>query len=116
MKKKITYILLTAALVLSAFFVGKSTEIKPHNADNWYNDYCESEIEIVDYNVGKDGMAMMLSNGIEIYADKSENIYTTRKAYVSFDEIADVETDGQGNVEIVTSDGNVYTLFVTGEY
>lgn len=116
MKHKLTYTLVTAALVLSAFFIGKSTEIESHNADNWYNDYCESKIEIVDYNVGKDGMAMMLSNGIEIYADKSENIYATRKAYVSFDEIADVECDDKGNVNIVTSDGNVYTLFVTGEY
>ena len=36
--------------------------------------------------------------------------------YVVFDEIADVECDGRGNVNIITNDGNVYTLFVTGEY
>ena len=72
MKNKITYIIITATLVLSAFFIGKSTT-KPETDP-------------------------------------------LKRTSVSFDEIADVECDGQGNVEIVTSDGNVYTLFVTGEY
>ena len=114
MKKKITYAIITATLVLGAFFIGKSQV--PHNPDNWEVDYCESNITVTDWNTNGNELSLMLSNGIELTANKSENIYTTRKAYVSFDEIADVETDGQGNVEIVTSEGNVYTLFVTGEY
>lgn len=72
MKKKITYSIITFALVLSAFFIGKSSA-KP-----------ETE--------------------------------PLKRTSISFDEIADVECDGKGNVNIVTSDGNMYTLFVTGEY
>lgn len=113
MKHKITYMLITAALVVGAFFVGKN--ITP--AQNWWEDYCESEITITDWNTDGSELSMFLSDGTEIYATKSQNIYSPEhKAYIALDEIADVEKDSHGNIEIYDTEGNVYTVFVVGEY
>lgn len=115
--KKSTRITLTALAIAGAFLIGNFIgKLSAHNPNNWEVDYCESEIQITDWNTDGNELSMMLSNGVELTANKSENIYTTRKAYVAFDEIADIECDGRGNVNIITNDGNVYTLFVTGEY
>lgn len=99
MKKKITYTIITAALVVSAFLVGRS------NA-NWADNYCKSDLTITDWNTDGSELAMFLSDGTEIYAYKSETIYPAEhKNYVAFDEIESVN----GN-EIITKDGNVYTI------
>ena len=52
---------------------------------------------------------MTLSDGVEIYATKSENIYTERKQYVSFDEIENASKEG-GIITIYTKDGNKYEV------
>ena len=112
-KSTIAYITLTAALIVAAFFVGKNqgqTVIEKHNADLWYIDYstCPNEI-IVDWNTNGNELSMMLSDGVEIYATKSETIYTKLKQYVSFDEIADVQK-AEGIITIYTKDGNMYEI------
>ena len=99
MKKKITYIIVTAALVMGAFLVGRS------NA-NWAENYCKSDLTITDWNTDGSELAMFLSDGTEIYAYKSESIYPAEhKNYVAFDEIE----SANGN-EIITKDGNVYAI------
>lgn len=99
MKKKIAYTIITVALVVSAFLVGRS------NA-NWADNYCKSDLTITDWNTDGSELAMFLSDGTEIYAYKSETIYPAEhKNYVSFDEIDHVD----GN-EIITKDGHVYTF------
>ena len=99
MKKKITYTIITAALVVSAFLVGRS------NA-NWADNYCKSDLTITDWNTDGSELAMFLSDGTEIYAYKSETIYPAEhKNYVAFDEIE----SANGN-EIITKDGNVYSI------
>ena len=99
MKRKILYGIVTAALVVSAFLVGRS------NA-NWADNYCKSNLTITDWNTDGSELAMFLSDGTEIYAYKSESIYPAEhKNYVAFDEIESVN----GN-EIITKDGNVYTF------
>lgn len=99
MKKKIAYTIITAALVVGAFLVGKTQA-------NWSKNYCKSDLTVVDWNTDGSELAMFLSDGTEIYAYKSETIYPAEhKNYVAFDEIESAD----GN-EIVTKDGNVYTI------
>ena len=99
MKRKILYGIVTVALVVSAFLVGRS------NA-NWADNYCKSDLTITDWNTDGSELAMFLSDGTEIYAYKSETIYPAEhKNYVAFDEIE----SANGN-EIITKDGNVYTF------
>ena len=115
MKKTIAYIVITAALIVAAFFVGKNqgttqTIVEKHNADLWYIDYstCPNEV-VVDWNTNGNELSMTLSDGVEIYATKSESVYTERKQYVSFDEIANV-SKADGIITIYTKDGNVYEI------
>lgn len=99
MKKKIVYTIITVALVVSAFLVGR-------NNANWSDNYCKSDLTITDWNTDGSELAMFLSDGTEIYAYKSETIYPAEhKNYVAFDEIE----SANGN-EIITKDGNVYTI------
>jgi hypothetical protein len=99
MKKKILYGIVTVALVMGAFLIGR-------NNANWADNYCKSNLTITDWNTDGSELAMFLSDGTEIYAYKSESIYPAeRKQYVSFDEIE----SANGN-EIITKDGNVYTI------
>lgn len=99
MKKKITYTIIIAALVVSAFLIGR-------NNANWADNYCKSDLTITDWNTDGSELAMFLSDGTEIYAYKSETIYPAEhKNYVGFDEIE----SANGN-EIITKDGNVYSI------
>lgn len=113
MKKTIAYVVITAALIIATFFVGKNqgqTIVEKHNADLWYIDYCTCPNEVVvDWNTDGNELSMTLSDGVEIYATKSENIYTERKQYVSFDEIENASKEG-GIITIYTKDGNKYEV------
>lgn len=99
MKKKIAYIFTTVALVMGAFLIGK-------NNANWADNYCKSDLTITDWNTDGSELAMFLSDGTELYAYKSENIYSPEhKNYIPLQDIESV----QGN-QIITKDGNVYTI------
>lgn len=99
MKKKIAYIFTTVALVMGAFLIGK-------NNANWADNYCKSDLTITDWNTDGSELAMFLSDGTEIYAYKSENIYSPEhKNYIPLQDIESVD----GN-QIITKDGNVYTI------
>lgn len=66
--------------------------------------------DIVDWNTNGDEIAISLCNGCEYYTTKTKNIYTPKfKNYVGFDEIFSVRETETG-FEIVTKDGNVYTI------
>ncbi len=89
----------------------EKTVAESHNPDNWWKDYCESKTTIVDWNVSSNEMAFMLSDGTELYATKTENIYTPKfKSFVAFDEIRDMSKADNGTITIVTTDGNSYTV------
>lgn len=89
----------------------EKTVAESHNPDNWWKDYCESEITIVDWNVDSDEMAFQLSDGTELYATKTENIYAPKfKQFVAFDEIQDMSKASDGTITIITTDGNSYTV------
>ena len=89
----------------------EKTVAESHNPDNWWKDYCESKTTIVDWNVSSNEMAFMLSDGTELYATNTENIYTPKfKSFVAFDEIRDMSKADNGTITIVTTDGNSYTV------
>lgn len=91
--------------------VVKQAVKESHDPDNWWRDYCESNITIVDWNCGSDEMAFQLSDGTELYATKTKNIYAPKfKSFVAFDEIQDMSKASDGTITITTTDGNSYTV------
>lgn len=63
MKTKILYLIATATLAISAFLIGRNTT-------NWADSYCNSSLEITDWNTDGNELSMVLSDGREIYAYK----------------------------------------------
>lgn len=63
MKRKIAYLIIIAALILSAFLIGRNTT-------NWADTYCNSSLEITDWKTDNHELSMVLSDGREIYAYK----------------------------------------------
>ena len=122
MKKKMEIVLLVVACiiigmgceyVMMSHLKNQSVKatVESHNPDNWWKDYCESEITIVDWNCGSNEMAFQLSDGTELYATKTENIYAPKfKQFVAFDEIQDMSKASDGTITITTTDGNSYTV------
>ena len=43
--------------------------------NDWWKAYCDSDTTIVDWNTNGNELAFMTSDGIELYAEKTENIY-----------------------------------------
>lgn len=82
MKRKIVYCILMAVISITAFFMGKSTTETQSNPDNWYLDYCISNITIVDWNTNGNELSMSLSDGTEIYATKEEDLYSSVLRFV----------------------------------
>lgn len=126
MKKKMEIIILAVACIIigmgceyvmishltnQSAKANEKTVAESHNPDNWWKDYCESKTTIVDWNVSSKEMAFMLSDGTELYATKTENIYTPKfKSFVAFDEIRDMSKADNGIITIVTTDGNTYAV------
>lgn len=116
-KKWATAAILTLTAVGSGYALGhQNAEQNIPTYSSWASAYCDSDLAIIDWNTDGKELAFMLSDGTELYATKSEDAYTKRKQYIAFDDIADVEKDSTGNMEIIDNKGNVYTIFITGEY
>ena len=89
----------------------KQAVAESHDPDNWWRDYCNSDITIVDWNCGNNEMAFMLSDGTELYATKTRNEYTPKfKSCLSFDEISDIVKANDNSITIYTTDGNSYSV------
>lgn len=122
MKKKMKIIILAVTCIIigmgceytmMSHLKNKSVKeaVESHDPDNWWKDYCKSEITIVDWNVSFDEMAFQLSDGTELYAAKTENVYAPKfKQFVAFDEIQDMSKADDGIITIETTDGNSYTV------
>lgn len=78
-------------------------------SNDWWDTYCDSNVEIVDWNTDGNQLAFMLSNGYELYATKSESEYSN-PSYIAFDSIADVSKADDGTITLTAIDGNVYTV------
>lgn len=124
MKKKILYILTTAVITLTAFYIGRNTA--PHttttkvihtmpekvdlsNKDQF--DYIDTFLgSIVDWNTDGKEMAAMTSDGYELYLNKQETIYQPDiKQYIGMNEFSSWNNDGN-ILTITTSDGNDYAF------
>lgn len=120
-RKEIKNWVLAAVLTVTAMGSGyalghQNTTRNIPTYSSWASAYCDSNLIITDWNTDGKELAFMLSDGTELYAEKSEDTYAKRKQYIAFDDIADVEKDSTGNMEIIDNKGNVYTIFITGEY
>ena len=80
MRKKITYILITAAVSCAAFFVGKNTVNPTYDleTDTGVEAVCDYMGSIVDWNTDGEELAVMTDDGYEFYAYKSDDIYSNR--------------------------------------
>lgn len=124
MKRKILYILTTAVITLTAFYIGRNTA--PHttttkvihtmpekvdlsNKDQF--DYIDTFLgSIVDWNTDGKEMAIMASDGYELYLNKQASIYQPDlKQYIGMKEFASWNVDGN-ILTVTTSDGNTYTF------
>lgn len=104
MKRKIIYALTTAVLITSAFLIGRNTT-------NWADTYCNSSLEITDWNTDGNELSMLLSDDTEIYAYKGDtDHYITNKAYIAFDEITDYAIDANGILYLIDTIGNIYEI------
>ena len=122
MKKKILYILTTAVIILTAVYIGRNTaepttkviHTMPEKVDlsnpkqfDYINTFLGS---IIDWNTDGKELAIMTSAGYELYANKQETIYQSDiKAYLPLESIRDFSISNDV-LEIITSDGNIYTF------
>ena len=122
MKKKIIYILTTAVITLTAFYIGRNTaepttkviHTMPEKVDlsnpkqfNYIDTFLGS---ITDWNTDGKEMAVMTSDGYELYLNKQETIYQPDiKQYIGMKEFSSWNIDGNV-LTITTSDGNNYTF------
>ena len=122
MKKKILYILITAIITLTAFYIGRNTaepttkviHTMPEKVDlsnpkqfNYIDTFLGS---VVDWNTDGKEMAIMTSDGYELYLNKQASIYQPDiKQYIGLNELSSWNVDGN-ILTITTSDGNTYTF------
>ena len=127
MKKKIIYILTTAVITLTAFYIGRNTapthtvtktvtkipeKVDLSNKDQ-FNYICDFMSQISDWNCGggvNDELAVSTKGGYELYAQKQENVYAPKfKQFIGLNEFSLWNVDGN-TLTITTSDGNNYTF------
>lgn len=122
MKKKILYILTTAVMTLTVFYIGRNTaepttkviHTMPEKVDLSQKDqfnYIDTFLgSIVDWNTDGKEMAIMTSDGYELYLNKQTSIYQPDiKQYIGMNEF--LSWNGDGNtLTVTTSDGNTYTF------
>lgn len=102
MRKKIICTIAIATLTTTAFLVGHVTETTA-------TDKTMIAVEdITDWNTDGKELALSLSDGTEVYAYKSEDVYKPdRIQYIATGDIVDVESTETG-FTIVCADGNGY--------
>ena len=121
MKKKILYILTTAVIILTAFYIGRNTaepttkviHTMPEKVDlsnSKQFDYIDNFLgSVVDWNTNGKELAIMTSDGYELYANKQETIYQEDiKDYLPLESICDFNISN--DVFEITTDENIYTF------
>lgn len=125
MKKKI-YILTTAVITLTAFYIGRNTA--PHTttakakvihtmpekvdlSDDAQFNYIDTFLgSVVDWNTDGKEMAVMTSDGYELYLNKQKTIYQPDiKQYIGMNEFLSWNVNGN-TLTITTLDGNDYAF------
>lgn len=121
MKKKMIYLMITAVALFSSFEIGRQTQMNttgekvvetmPNSvdlADDTQYNYIDKFIgSIVDWNTDGKELAIMTSNGYELYAQKQDNVYSESiKQYIALNDVVTWNVDG--NILTITTDRNNY--------
>lgn len=121
MKKKMVYLMITAVALFGSFEIGRQTQINttgenvvetmPNGvdlADDTQYNYIDKFIgSITDWNTDGKELAIMTSDGYELYAQKQDNVYSESiKQYIGLNDIVAWNVDG--NTLTITTNGNNY--------
>lgn len=102
MKKKIIATLFTAIIATSAFLMGHATTTATEKTLIAVED-------ITDWNTDGKELSLMLSDGTEVYAYKSSNIYGEKRAYIPCEDVNSWKITNKG-LTIITTDRNEYVF------
>ena len=97
MKRKILATLFTVALATSAFITGHATTATEKTMI--------SVEDVTDWNTDGKELSLMLSDGTEVYAYKSSNIYGEKRAYIPCEDVNSWKITNKG-LTIITTDRN----------
>lgn len=99
MKKKIIATLFTAIIATSAFLMGHATTATEKTMI--------AVEDVTDWNTDGKEISLSMSDGSEVYAYKSSNVYGEKQAYIPCKDVNSWKvTDDK--LTIVTTDGNEY--------
>jgi hypothetical protein len=102
MKKKIIATLFTAIIATSAFLMGHATTTATEKTMIAVED-------VTDWNTDGKEISLSMSDGSEVYAYKSSNVYGEKRAYIPCKDVASWKVSDEG-LTIVTTDGNEYVF------
>lgn len=101
MKKKIIATLFTVALAASAFLMGHATTTLEKTMI--------AVEDVTDWNTDGKEISLSMSDGSEVYAYKSSNVYGEKQAYIPCKDVNSWKvTDDK--LTIITSDGNEFVF------
>ena len=124
MKKKVVYLMITTVTLFGSFEIGRQTQMNttgekvvetmPNGvdlADDTQYSYIDKFIgSITDWNTDGKEMAIMTSDGYELYAQKQDDVYRESiKQYMALDDVTTWEVNGD-TLTVTTTDGNNYTF------
>lgn len=124
MKKKMVYLMIITVALFGSFEVGRQTQMNttgekvvetmPSNvdlADDTQYRYIDKFIgSITDWNTDGKEMAIMTSDGYELYAQKQDDVYKESiKQYIALDDVVTWNVNGD-TLTVSTMDGNNYTF------
>lgn len=100
MKKKIIVTLFTAIIATSAFLMGHATTTateKPMIAVE----------DVTDWNTDGEEISLSMSDGTEVYAYHSADVYGEKRAYIPCKDVNSWKVTDEG-LTIITENGNSY--------
>ena len=101
MKKKIIATLFTVIIAASAFLMGHATTATEKTMI--------AVEDVTDWNTDGKELSLMLSDGTEVYAYKSRDVYGEKRAYIPCKDVASWKVSDEG-LTIITTDRNEYVF------
>ena len=101
MKKKIITTLFTAIIATSAFIAGHATTATEKTMI--------AVEDVTDWNTNGEEISLSMSDGTEVYAYKSSDVYGEKRAYIPCKDVVDWKITETG-LYIITADGNEYVF------
>lgn len=102
MKKKIIATLFTVMLVISAFLMGHATTTASEKTMIAVED-------VTDWNTDGEEISLSMSDGTEVYAYKSSDVYGEKRAYIPCKDVNFWKVTDKG-LTIITEDGNEFVF------